>query len=177
MPDTIARIASIALAVAFGWAGLTKLVSFKRWSEVLNRYGLPKPVRPVVSMVTPLVEFAISAMLILGVTRAGAITALIALALFSLAILRARSINGDRLPCGCFGGANKRDYKTMLLRNAALGVLASMALLTDGDLGTAWPSAPVTEQMLPAALTVVGTIFILWIAWQASVSLRGREHN
>src|SRR5688500_13155652 len=124
MPDTIARIASLALAVAFGWAGAAKLVSFRRWAEVLGRYGLPKPLKLIASVIAPPAELAISATLILGATRAGALAALGALVVFTAAIFRARALNGDRLPCGCFGGSSKRHYKTMLMRNAALGALA-----------------------------------------------------
>jgi hypothetical protein len=175
MPETIARIASIALALAFGWAGVAKLLAYERWTTVLDGYGLPRSIKTFASPAVPLLELAISMTLILGAARAGGIAALIALVPFSAAIARARSVNGDRLPCGCFGGSEHRHYKTMLARNAALGVVAVM-VISGGDIGPVWSSAPSSDQLLPAALVFAGTALILWVAWQASISLRRREH-
>ena len=175
MPETIARIASLLLAGAFAWAALAKLSGFGAWRNVLAGYGIPERLRPSVSVAVPLGELVIAFVTVLVAAQIGALLSLMALAGFSLAILRARSLQGDRLPCGCFGGADVRSYKTMMLRNVLLALLAGTVLL--GDVTASRPSLPGAGESIPAVLTIVGAALIVWVAWQTSVSLRRREHH
>jgi hypothetical protein len=99
------------------------------------------------------------------------------LSLFSIAILRARSLQGDHLPCGCFGGARKLDYRTMLSRNAFLGALSGIVLLGSGDVAPTTPSVPSSGEILPAALVLIGCALVAWIAWQATHSLGRRTDS
>jgi hypothetical protein len=177
MPEATARIAAVLLAGAFTWAAVAKILAFARWRAVLARYGLPSPLRRTALVGVPGGEVAIAAVTLFVSARAGAAAAVGALALFSLAVLRARAINGDTLPCGCFGGTEERHYRTMLWRNAALGALAAIVLLAREDpvgAGTELtrPSGP---DLLPAILVVVGGAVMVWMAWQVASAFRRRE--
>lgn len=176
MPEMTARFASILLAVAFAWAAVAKITAFRRWQQVLERYGLPKPVRMVAGPAVPVFELVIAVISLLVSPRIGAIAAVAALAAFSLAIMRARTLQGDRLPCGCFGGSSERNYQTMIVRNAILGTLATIVLVSGLDSAIGLPSAPTASDALPVGLMVVGGALAIWTGLQASSYLRHREH-
>lgn len=176
MPETTARIASILLAVAFAWAGTAKLLTYRRWRGVLERYELPRPLRAVVAPVVPVAELAIAVVSLFVAPRVGAIASVGALAAFSLAIMRARALQGDRLPCGCFGGSSERNYQTMIVRNAALGTLATIVLIARLETGIGLPPAPTAADAVPVALVVVGCVVGVWTALHVASSLRRREH-
>lgn len=175
MPETFARVASVLLALAFGGAALAKLVNFASWRAVLGRYGLPQRSRGIVSVATPAIELAIATVILFVSPRIGAVIAIGALALFSLAILNARTLNGDKLPCGCFGRSSERDYKTMLVRNSVLSAVAAAVLLSETGMESALLSAPTGADAVPALLALAGFVLILWVAWHASTSMRRGE--
>ncbi|HWC13902.1 MAG TPA: MauE/DoxX family redox-associated membrane protein [Actinomycetota bacterium] len=175
MQDALARIASIFLAGAFLWAGASKLVTYSRWRGIVRRYALPSPVRSVSTLVVPLLELGVAFLIVLVSPRGGAAVALANLCLFSLAVLRARSLNGDKLPCGCFGGAEERHYATMLWRNFALALLVAVVLRGPEAPITAGASLPGRGDMIPAALTLVGAAVVVWMLSQFHGSSRRRE--
>lgn len=175
MPETLARIASLLLASAFSWAAVAKLSELRRWRSVVGRYGLPPSVAVLATPAVPVGELAIAVTIVAISPRVGALLSLTVLAMFSLAILRARAINGDRLPCGCFGGSAERHYQTMMLRNGGLGTLAGIVLLSQPNLEPALPSMPSMGEALPALLTLAGATLTLWIAWHATTSLRRHD--
>ncbi len=176
MPEMTARIASILVAVAFAWAGIAKIAAYRRWRNVLERYGLPKPVRTAAAPAVPLFELAVAAVVLFVSPRVGAIVAVATLAAFSLAIMRARALQGDRLPCGCFGGSSERNYQTMIVRNALLGTLATIVVISRIESAIELPSAPSASDALPVGLVVVGIALAIWISLQAGSHLRHREH-
>lgn len=176
MPEMTARFASILLALAFAWAGVAKIVAYRRWQQALERYGLPAPLRIVAAPSVPVFELAIAAVTLFVSPRVGVIAAVAALAAFSLAIMRARAMQGDRLPCGCFGGSSERNYQTMIVRNAFLGTLATIVLVSRIESAIELPSAPTASDALPVGLMVVGLALAIWIGVQASTYLRHREH-
>ena len=176
MPETTVRIAVLLLAAAFMWAAAAKFFAFPRWKAVIARYGLPAPIDRIAVPLVPVAELAIAIVMLFISARVGAAAAVGALALFSLAVLRARSINGDRLPCGCFGGTEERHYQTMIWRNTGLGVLAAVVLLArDEPAAIGTPASPEGAELLPAALAVFGGIVVLWTAWQVGAAFRRRE--
>lgn len=174
MPDTLARIASLLLALALGWAAVAKLLDLAQWKTALASYALPEVVERPARVAVPVAEIAIAVTLLALSPRAGAAASLAVLALFSLAIVRARSEQGDRLPCGCFGGTRERHYKTMMARNAGLGILAAIVLGGPRDAGL--PAAPSSAELLPALLVVMGAALIVLVAWQ-TVSMRRKSHR
>jgi hypothetical protein len=151
--DAGGSLAAEILAAAFAWAALAKVIRFRRWRSSLDGYRLPLFSALVVAV--PVLEAGVSALVLLGQTRMAALGALVLLGAFSLAVLRARRLLGDRLPCGCFGGRSRRDYRALLARNAALGAVAVAALADPGIVAT-----PRDAEVLPAGLLVLGVMLL-----------------
>ncbi|MDQ3783783.1 MAG: hypothetical protein M3360_02725 [Actinomycetota bacterium] len=173
MPDTLAFAAAVLLAAMFAWAAAAKAVWPAGWREAVGGFGLGQRAEPLVSVVVPVVELAVALTILWASARAGAALALALLAAFSAAVVRARSRQGDLLPCGCFGRATVRDYRTMLARNVVGGGLAAVVLLAGDQAGIlAAAGAPSGPELIPAALTCLGTVLVGWTLWRAGV-LRG----
>lgn len=175
MPDPALRVVAAALAATFAWAALAKLGRWTRWRAALSGYELPGAVRALAAPVVPVVEGGVAALLVTGFTRAGAALSVALLASFSGALLYARERRGDRLPCGCFGGATERDYRVMLLRNALLGLASAVLLLTSHDVSVArgW-SAPSGGDLVPGALVAIGIGLVGWTLWRVGSSLTNK---
>jgi methylamine utilization protein MauE len=168
----LSTVASSALALLFGWAGLAKLVRAERWRQDLMRYRLPRLVRASAFLLLPWVELSVVVGLITGARAEGAAIALGLMLAFSVAILRARLLQqGNKLGCGCFGGSALLDYRVMLLRNAAMVALLVFVLVADaqGDFGQA------PARLLPMLFGVMLAAAALWIGWQVRVHLRRRQ--
>lgn len=171
MPEATARFAAMLLAAVFVWAAASKLFSFTRWNVTLDGYGLPRVVRSIAAPVVPMIELATAALLLFA-SRAGAAAALAILGMFCLAILHARDVSGDYLPCGCFGGSEQRGYRSMLWRNAVLGGLAAIVLFAEGRIDPVVPGAPGGQEWLAVVLVVVGASLALWTALRVTSALR-----
>jgi hypothetical protein len=105
--------------------------------------------------------------------RAGAALAVALLAAFSLVVLRGRSRQGEKLPCGCFGRSRERDYRTMLLRNALLGLLAAVVLLSEREgSALAGVSLPDGAELFPALLVAIGVLVAAWTGYQLMTTAR-----
>jgi hypothetical protein len=145
-------IAPQALGAVFAWAALSKVVRFRRWRADMETYRLPG--EQALAVAVPLAEGAVPLLALTGRPVAAALVALGLLAGFSFAILRARRLAGDRLPCGCFGGTTRRDFRLLLARNGALALLAAAAL---ADRTPPWEGARPAEA-LPLALVAVALL-------------------
>lgn len=165
--------AALFLAVAFAWAAVAKVARFAAWREALAGYGLPEAAESAARVLVPVVEVAVAVVLVSGgdASRAGAALAVALLGGFSLAVLRAQRVQGDRLPCGCFGGGGRRDYRLMLVRNATLGAVAAIALLFPRA-GAFEPAAPDAAQIVPAALAAAGLGLGAWLVLAARKGFR-----
>ncbi|HEX2057777.1 MAG TPA: MauE/DoxX family redox-associated membrane protein [Actinomycetota bacterium] len=152
------------LAVAFVWAAIAKVTRFPAWRSALSGYSLPATAVAPALVIVPLLELATAFLLARGgdATKAGAALSVALLGAFSLAVLRARRLQGDRLPCGCFGGSGSRDYRLILVRNAALGTVAAAILLVR-DVARYEIDAPAASQVVPAALAATGLALIAWL--------------
>jgi hypothetical protein len=170
MPEDIARIVAIVLAAIFGWAAIAKVLRPKDWTTALAGYGLDVRVKMTAAVLVPAAEAA-AAILLITAHAIGAAFALALVAGFSLAVLRARSVRGSRLPCGCFGASKVRDYRELLARNAVLGALAGVVLVSQ-RLESLELATPGIGDILPVALAAGGLIVALWAARQVMVSLR-----
>lgn len=152
------------LAVAFFWAAIAKASRPSAWRAALGGYALPAGLVVPALVIVPVLEIVTGFLLSGGGTasKAGAALSVALLGGFSLAVLRARRIRGDRLPCGCFGGSGSRDYRLMLVRNAVLGSVAAAILLVPAvaryELET-----PTASQTLPALLVALGVVLIAWL--------------
>jgi hypothetical protein len=173
MSEAAVRIISLLLAAIFLWAAVAKVARFGSWRVVLAGYRIPPSLERLSAPAVPFVELLVVGLLLAGETRAGAALSVMLLSTFSLALVRARALQGDRLPCGCFGAHKERDYRVLLLRNGLLAVLPA-ALLVEGrdvmplaDFG--WPS---TGDALPTLLTLAGIAVGLWIVREVASSFR-----
>lgn len=171
MPVAVYSLAASILGLVFVWSAVAKLLRSSRWRAALEGYGLPGT--RALAIAVPVVELVVPSLMLLERSLASAALALGLLALFSAAIVRARSRRGDRLPCGCFGGAGERDYRLMIARNAVLGLLAAAVIARGRDLQTLEGlGAPETADLLPAGLVVLGLVAIGWMFWVVSDSFR-----
>lgn len=161
MTLALARFASVLLALAFAWSALGKTMSWQAWRTALAGYGLGPAERPA-AVLAPAVE-AVVALLLVATAELGAALAVALLSAFSLGVLRARSLQGDRLPCGCFGGARSRDFRLMLIRNWVLMLLCA-AVLVSGLKGSVLAGGlPEDFETLPVILIVAGAGLGAWM--------------
>lgn len=173
MPEGAIRVGAAALGLVFAWAAAAKVMSPAKWRAALAGYDLPQGLRRIATVSVPIAEVAVAGFILAGRTRAGAALAIALLAGFSAVVVRAHARKGDRLPCGCFGGAAERDYRVMLGRNALIGVVAASILLNRLDVGVfdGW-STPAPADALPIVLIVVGVGLGAWVLRQVAGSFR-----
>jgi hypothetical protein len=152
------------LGLAFFWAAIAKASRPSAWRSALVGYRLPGPLVTPALVLVPVAEIVAGVLLSAGgvASKAGAALSVALLASFSLAVLRARRLGGDRLPCGCFGGTGTRDFRLMLVRNAALGAVAASILLVPA-LARYELEAPDGTQLLPVLLVALGAVLIAWL--------------
>ena len=162
--------------MVFLWSGAAKALRWERWKVALGGYRLPRWLEVVARPGVIIAEWGIALLLLAGVTRVGAALALAVLSAFSLAILRARSLQGDHLPCGCFGGRGERDYRAMLVRNALLEGIAAVSLIGGRDVSLIdGMRLPRSSELVPAAFVALAVVLIVWMVFHALVSLRRRQ--
>ena len=167
-----AAAAAAALAVAFGWAALSKVLVMRRWRRTLDGHRLPPPLAAHARWAIPTVEALVPLLVVLGRERAAASAALVAIAIFSGALVRMSLRDGLRVPCGCFG-RTEVDVRVALVRNAALAGLALAVGLTATP-GPSW-ALPSGGDVLPAVLVTAAFVVAAATAWRASVWFtRGR---
>ena len=157
-----ARLVSFSLGLVFAWAAVAKLVGFASWRSALAGYRLPEGLTKPLSVAVPVVELALAVGFFAGATRIAAAASLATLSLFSLAIVRARRLQGTRLPCGCFGSDKQRDYRLLLARNTVLAAGAGALLVYGRDI-PGYPSAPSDDAWVAAALAVLGVALVVWL--------------
>jgi hypothetical protein len=167
----VARLLASALGLTFAWAALAKLARPRAWLEALAGYRPPERLRVPIAIAVPAVEGVIAGLYFSGGTRLAAALTLFLTALFSLAILRARRLQGTRLPCGCFGSNKERDYRALLARNTVLAVAAAALLLFGRDV-KGYPAMPSGDAWVAAALVALGAALIVWLVFGVRSGLR-----
>ncbi|MGH2753684.1 MAG: MauE/DoxX family redox-associated membrane protein [Actinomycetota bacterium] len=167
------QIPAALLGVVFAWSAAAKLLHHQEWLAALARFRLPPVMERSARVVVPVVEFLVPVLFVAGSVRAGAALVVALVAAFSVVILRARRLEGDRLPCGCFGKSKVRDYRLMLMRNSMLGVVAGILLLQGEDVAMfSGLGAPRGSEIVPVALVIVGLSAAAWALWVASSLFR-----
>ena len=163
MTDPFTFVSAVALAIAFGWAAISKLASLPRWRRSLRGYALPRVLERAALLGTPALEVVTVGIILTGPLDVAGALSLALLASFSVVVLRARATQGDRLPCGCFGGTTERDYRLMLVRNAVLGLPAG-ALMLSGNAGLINRlEAFKGSDFLPLGLVLLAGGLIVWM--------------
>ena len=172
----IAGMAAAVLGAAFAWSAGAKLARPASWRRVLAAYGLPRWMERTSLIGVPVAEAAIVGLVVLGLHRTVGVAALVMLAAFSASILRARRRFGDAVACGCFGTSEPRDYRILLLRNAVLTGVASIAAVGGADAPRlTLPALPTAADALPAALVVTGLAVTAWLLTSSIRSLRAKR--
>lgn len=178
MLETLATASALMIFCALTWAAVAKAARFGQWRAALGGYGLEGRAERAASLAVPLAEALCVVLLAAGPMRAGAALSLALLAAFSLAIVRARSLQSSNdLPCGCFGGTEARDYRVMLVRNAALGVLGAIVMVGAPERGLVAQVSLARGDLLPALLVALAFLLALWMVVGVMASLSGRQHS
>jgi hypothetical protein len=169
--SSIPLVCTLIVSLAFAWAGLAKIGAPERWRKDLTAYRLGRPFRGLGWLVLPWLELLVPVVAVAGHARLSAGLALVLLAAFSATILRARIVGGsNQLTCGCFGGRATRDYRLLLLRNAALAAPAAYVVAAGSPQGLLSPASPYAWLLLGALGLVAGA----WILWQLRSRVRRR---
>lgn len=168
MSTTILRSAEAILATTLAWAAIAKAARPSRWTDAVRGYAVPRWM--FARVVVPLAEAAIVVAFLSGRSRLGALAAATLLVVFSLVVLRARAVRGDRLPCGCFGGRKVRDYRAMLGRNLLLLLLAVVVLVGGRDV-TMFPEDLARADLVPLGLVIGGFGLGAWVVSQVPTDL------
>lgn len=154
---TVVEVGPWVLALVFGWAAGAKVARLGLWRETLSGYGLPTPLETIVLPTLPVLEATVAILALSGRSRESAALAGGLLLVFCAAILRARSRQGRRLRCGCFGRRKTRDYRSLLLRNLGIGAVAVSVFLTDsGRPLLEGFRGPHPSEAVPAFLVLMG---------------------
>ena len=171
MADPVAHTTAVLLAALFGWASLAKVAKPRAWVDALSGYAFTDRVVRVLAVAVPIAEASVTALALAGRTKIAAAAAVGLLASFSLAIVRARAVAGNKLPCGCFGGRRVTDFRIMLLRNALLGVVAAVVLLSPDIYPLSDWAAPRPGDIVPVALVLLGAGLMAWVGRTVLVSI------
>lgn len=125
-------LASIALGLVFGVAGVSKLNDRDGTSQMLAMFGVPDKLIPVAAILLPLSEIVVAIALWPAATaRWGAFAALILIGIFSGAVAW-NLVQGKQPDCRCFGQLSAKPIgKWTLVRNGVLALLALFLLLVD----------------------------------------------
>jgi hypothetical protein len=171
----VGGVAAAVLSIVFAWAAVSKLARSRAWRRSLGTYGLGPSFRRGAAMGVPVVELGVASLPFLGLRAFAGAVALGVLSLFSVAVVFARVRSGRRLECACFGGARARDYRVLVARNALLAMVAVVAWREGDD---SWIGAgiraPTGDELVPAALVVVGLALGTWVVASAVLGTRRR---
>src|SRR4030095_9541739 len=163
-PSRFGELAAAALALTFTAAAVTKLVRGAAWRRTLATYRLPAGASRIVAFGVLIVELVILGLVLVGLGATAGILSLVALMLFSAAIVAGRMRAGRRLGCGCFGGSTTRDYRVLLARNFALAGVAFVAWTAGQDASLVRSlGETVRGHLLPAGLVVAGLALAAWV--------------
>jgi hypothetical protein len=146
-------MAAAVLALAFGWAGASKLGP--RWRVALADHRLPSWLARRARWAVPAAELLVPTSILLGRPRLGAALAVGLLLVFSLELVRVGRVGA--VPCGCLGGRTTTPTRSALARNALLATAAVIVLVAGRDApDVRWPGAPAPSDALPMLLATVG---------------------
>lgn len=171
----VGAVAAGVLGVVFAWSAGSKLLRPGDWLRARSALGLRGPLDRVAAIGAPVAEAAVLGLVVAGLHRSAGVAGLSLLFVFSLAVVRARRRGGDLVPCGCFGTSKARDYRVLLLRNAALAVVAAIATTWGANIARLRsPGIPTGADVLPLAFAVVGFGVAGWTVAR-SVRFLGRR--
>jgi len=146
----------LLLATLFAWAGIAKLVTFRRFTFTLGQHGVSQGLRGPVAGVIATAELGIAIWLASGQAPVGAgIAAAVVSGVFVAAMIRARIQGRRSASCGCFGGTRQSGTLFLAVRAAVIGALG-VALAT----GIGGSVDPRPETVQSAILAVLGVLVV-----------------
>jgi hypothetical protein len=161
-------LATAALAAAFAWAAIAKLVDAQAWRRTLAAHELPSWVERFARRAVPVAETAVPALALTGETRVAGAWALVLVGAFTVEAVRAWRHFGAQVPCGCFGGREPVAPGALLTRNAVLAVTALVVASSAAPVSRTWPALPPEGEALPMVLAVAGVVVAAATAWTAT---------
>jgi hypothetical protein len=169
--------AAAVLAAVFTWAAASKIASPRRWRRALSALELPRGLERVGAWAVPSSEALVPILVVAGMPRVAAVWSGALLTVFSVTLVASRGRMGGRVACGCFGGRESVQFRSVLARNALLLTIAAFVAIGGADAAATWlPGAPAVGDALPLALTLGALAAAALVAWRASVWLdRGRR--
>ena len=164
--------AAAVLAAVFTWAAASKVASPRRWRRALVALELPRSLERVAVWAVPSSEALVPLLVVAGSPRVAAIWSGALLTVFSVTLVASRGRMSGRVACGCFGGRESVELRSVLARNALLLALAAFVAIRGADAPAAWlPGAPAIGDALPFALTLGTLTATVLVAWRTSVWL------
>jgi hypothetical protein len=166
------QVSSALIAIVFAWSAVSKMIRPQSWRTVLQRYRLGA-ISTATLLLVPVAEALVVALVLMGETRAAGAMSVGMLSAFTLAVVRLRDLEGDRLPCGCFGSNKVRDYRVVLLRNTILGIAAAVMLAGSRDVDLLeGVGVPGGGQIVPALLMVSAVAVAVWLLYSVTRSFK-----
>ena len=166
--DIVTLCATICLLAVFAVAAVAKLRDMQRARDELVQFGVPERWSRALLGTLVAVELLLAVLLAFPTTRAaGAWGALIALTMFSAAIVR-QLLRGRRPACACFGGLSRSPIGWQsIARNLILLALAGVVAVFPAGIAAA---APLAMLPLPTLLLLLwaaaGTTWLLLLTRQ-----------
>jgi Methylamine utilisation protein MauE len=175
-PSEVGALAAAGVALTFGAAAVAKLARGAAWWRTLGSYGLRPGATALAGFGVPAAELGIAALVFAGLGSSAGLLSIVALVIFSGAIVLGRVRAGRRLECGCFGGSGIRDYRLLLGRNVALAAVAFVAWRAGEDVPLVRSlGEPAGADLLPVALVVLGLALAVWVGAVAFAGLGRRS--
>jgi hypothetical protein len=161
-------LAAAVLAGVFSWAAASKALEPARWRRTLDAHDLPVG-RSIAMFAVPGAEALVPLLVVSGWPRAAAAWALVLLVVFTAEAVRAWLRIGSHVPCGCFGGREPLEPRSLVARNAGLAAVAAVAFVRSPatPLPAALPGWPVAGEWIAAASVVAGLAVAGWTVWAA----------
>jgi hypothetical protein len=157
------------LAGVFSWAAGSKGLEPARWRRTLDAHYQTAAGRSIAMVAVPGAETLVPLLVVAGWTRAAAVWALVLLVVFTAEAVRAWLRIGSHVPCGCFGGREPLEPRSLVARNGGLAAVAVVALVGSPAApgAAAWPGWPVAGEWIAATSIVAGLVVTGWTAWTA----------
>jgi uncharacterized membrane protein YphA (DoxX/SURF4 family) len=159
--DALDLIARIVLALVFALSGAAKLRDPQGTRRAMRDFGMPRLVVPVAAGALPLIEIAITLLLLPPATALWAAVAAIALLLAFTTAIGWQLARGKRPDCHCFGALSGGPIgaKTLARNGLLLALGIGVAVLTWD--AAAVPGFATGEPALLATVAALGGVLLL----------------
>lgn len=124
----VTLLSGAIVGAVFVYAGVSKVLSGKRWPQAARQLGVP----PAVAYTVMVAEVVVGLGVVLGGTwqRGFLVAAAVMLLAFTL-LLAVRMRDTERPPCACFGATKQRPIGSRdIVRNVSLLVLVMVAFVS-----------------------------------------------